>query len=339
MESLPAPFLLLEQYTQGMVQAAFTAKRPSFLEPFYEFFIILRLTYGSIRIIIQLQEPLPNIERNANMTIQEMKERKRALGYSNAMIAKLSGVPLGTVQKIFGGATASPRYETLRALEQVLKEDRIPSLSRPSATGASSVGESIVPYFAKKQGEYTVEDYYNLPEDKRFELIDGVLYDMTAPNSPHQLIGGYIYAQLFNHITSKKGACLPMISPLDVQLDCDDKTMVQPDVIIVCGRDKVIRRCVYGAPDFVLEVLSPSTKKKDMVIKLYKYMNAGVREYWMIDPDRKKVMIYDFEHDNYPVIMGFDAVVPVAVLDGQCKIDFRALYDYIRFLYEKSGSI
>lgn len=269
------------------------------------------------------------------MTIQEMKERKRELGYSNAMIAKLSGVPLGTVQKIFGGATASPRYETLRALERVLKEDITPSMPKSSAAGVSFVGEATVPYFAKKQGEYTVEDYYNLPEDKRFELIDGVIYDMTAPSSPHQLIGGYIYAQLFNHIASKKGACLPMISPLDVQLDCDDRTMVQPDVVIICDRDKVIRRCVYGAPDFVLEVLSPSTKKKDMVIKLHKYMSAGVREYWMIDPPRKKVIIYNFEQDTYPQILGFDAVVPVAVLNGECKIDFRALYDYISFLYEK----
>ncbi len=273
------------------------------------------------------------------MTIQEMKERKRELGYSNAMIADLSGVPLGTVQKIFGGATSAPRYETLQALERVLKEDITPSMPKPSAAGASSVGESTVPYFAKKQGEYTVEDYYSLPEDKRFELIDGVIYDMTAPNSPHQLISGYIFNQLFNHIASKNGSCLPMISPLDVQLDCDDKTMVQPDVIIICDRNKIIQRCIYGAPDFVLEVLSRSTRKKDMVIKLNKYMSAGVREYWMIDPDKKKVMIYDFKHDNYPVITGFDTVVPVAVLDDECKIDFRALYDYIRFLYEKSGPI
>lgn len=292
------------------------------------------------------------------MTIQEMKDRKRELGYSNAMIAELSGVPLGTVQKIFGGATTSPRYETIRALERVLKEDVTPSMPRSASTGSSStrssstgsnsasspstgasrVGEAAVPYFAKKQGEYTVEDYYNLPEDKRFELIDGVIYDMTAPSSPHQLIGGYIYAQFFNHIASKRGGCLPMISPLDVQLDRDDKTMVQPDVVIICDRGKVIRRCVYGAPDFVLEVLSPSTKKKDMVIKLRKYMNAGVREYWMIDPDQKKVIVYDFEHDNYPVIFRFDAVVPVAVLDNQCRIDFRSLYEYISFLYDEDGN-
>ena len=71
--------------------------------------------------------------------------------------------------------------------------------------------------------------------------------------------------------------------------------MVQPDVVIVCDRDKIEDRCIYGAPDFVIEVLSKSTRKKDTVIKLNKYMNAGVREYWMIDSAQKKVIVYDFE--------------------------------------------
>ena len=85
---------------------------------------------------------------------------------------------------------------------------------------------------------------------------------MTSPASAHQLIAGYIYNQLFNHITGKHGDCLPMISPIDVQLDCDNKTMVEPDVIVVCDRNKVIKRCVYGAPDFVLEVLSLPPRRR-----------------------------------------------------------------------------
>lgn len=261
------------------------------------------------------------------MTIQEMKRRKRELGYSNAKVAELSGVPLGTVQKIFSGETSYPRYATLQALEQVLGE--------PSSAGKSFVNESTAPYLTKKQGDYTLEDYYAFPEDYRIELIDGVIYNMTSPASAHQLIAGYIYAQFFNHIAAKQGDCLPMISPIDVQLDCDDKTMVEPDVIVVCDRDKVINRCVYGAPDFVLEVLSPSTKKKDMIIKLNKYMNAGVREYWMIDPDKKNITIYDFEHEEYPLICGFEETVTLSILDGQCQIDLSAMYDYIRFLYER----
>lgn len=271
------------------------------------------------------------------MTISEMKERKKELGYSNAMIAKLSGIPLGTVQKIFSGATSSPRYETIRALEAVLKFSSAPGTPNPqlTAAGASSVCEATLTYTFRRQGEYTLEDYYNLPKDKRFELIDGVIYDMTAPSSMHQLIAGFFYNQFFNHIASKKGDCLPMISPLDVQLDCDEKTMVQPDVIIVCDRSKVINHCVYGAPDFVLEVLSKSTRRKDMIIKLNKYMYAGVQEYWMIDPDEQSVMIYDFTTDHFRHITGFTETVPVAVLDNQCRIDLAALLGYIGFLYEK----
>lgn len=78
-------------------------------------------------------------------------------------------------------------------------------------------------------------------------MIDGILYTMNVPTSAHQMIGGLIYTKLMNYVMQKKGKCLPMISPIDVQLDCDDKTMVQPDVVIVCDRDKVIMRCVYGA--------------------------------------------------------------------------------------------
>lgn len=259
------------------------------------------------------------------MTIQEMKERKKELGYTFPQLSELSGVPLGTLQKVFNGTTTSPRYATLLALERVLGE-----------TQTYYVREAQPTYLSKKQGEYILEDYYNIPEDNRAELIDGVIYDMTAPTSIHQLVAGYIYAKLLGYATAHKGMCLPMISPLDVQLDCDNKTMVQPDVIIVCDRDKIIERCVYGAPDFVIEVLSKSTKKKDSFIKLNKYQNAGVREYWMIDPMKKRVIVYDFEHDEYPILFGFDAKVPVLIWDSKCIINFQEIYEHIRFLYDRT---
>ena len=201
------------------------------------------------------------------MTLEEMKVRKKELGYTYEQISRLSGVPLGTVQKIFSGVTSTPRYDTLLALERILAEPE-----------NSSVGESQTAYTARRQGEYTVEDYYRLPDDQRVELIDGVLYDMSSPASIHQIMVGLIHARLLAYVLSQKGTCLPIVSPVDVQLDCDNKTMVQPDVIIVCDRDKVIGRCVYGAPDFIVEILSPSTRRKDGVIKLNKYMNAGVKE-------------------------------------------------------------
>ena len=113
------------------------------------------------------------------MTIAEMKERKIQLGYTNEMIAELSGVPLSTVQKIVAGVTEKPRYETLRAIESIL--NRTPG-------GAGRVCEEASPYMAKRQGEYTIEDYFKIPDERRVELIDGVIYDMTAPFSVHQMI-------------------------------------------------------------------------------------------------------------------------------------------------------
>ena len=163
------------------------------------------------------------------------------------------------------------------ALEQVLGESEGMVLREP-----------LKNYLKKKQGEYNLEDYNVIPDDIRVELIDGVIYNMTAPTSAHQLIAGFIHGKMLSHVLEKKGSCMPMISPLDVQIDCDDKTMVQPDVIIVCDRDKIINRCVYGAPDFVAEILSKTSRRRDSVIKLHKYMTAGVREYWMIDAGTEK---------------------------------------------------
>lgn len=258
------------------------------------------------------------------MTLQEMKRRKKELGYTYARIAELSGVPLATVQKVFSGATSSPRYETLAALEQVFKEP-----------DSLVLKESLAAYMEKKPGEYTLEDYYNIPEERRVELIDGTIYDMTAPTSAHQLIAGFLHAKLLDYVMSKGGECLPLISPIDVQLDCDDRTIVEPDVVVVCDRDKIINRCIYGAPDFVIEVLSKSSIKKDSVLKLQKYMNAGVREYWIIDPEHKRVVVYDFESDVFPTIYGFTSKIPVSIWNGELELDFNQVYDHIRFLYER----
>lgn len=256
---------------------------------------------------------------DGNMNLEQMKERKRELGYTYEQIAELSGVPLGTVQKVFSGATASPRYDTLCALEQVFQKKE-----------ACFVKEAAAAYGVKKQGEYTVEDYRALPDDQRVELIDGVLYDMAAPTGIHQVVGGEIHAMLREYIRSKKGRCLLMYSPIDVQLDCDNKTIVQPDVLVLCDTSRLSGNTIWGAPDFVVEVLSKSTRKKDMFVKLNKYMNAGVREYWMVDFDKMKVVVYDFAGENYPVIYGIHDVIPVGIFGGECQIDFGEIYDYLK---------
>jgi len=182
----------------------------------------------------------------------------------------------------------------------------------------------------KRQGEYTIRDYYNLPEDVRAELIDGVIYYMSAPTSVHQIIASKLFAKVNNYIEGKGGKCLPLISPVDVRLDCDDKTMVQPDLLILCDKDKLRRWGIMGAPDFVLEVLSESTRRKDSIKKLEKYADAGVKEYWIIDPKYKKLLVYDFTDDNYPVTYTMDQKVGVALYNGELQIDLKEIAELIQ---------
>lgn len=270
------------------------------------------------------------------MTIEQMRERKRELGYSYEQIADMAHLPLGTVQKVLGGITKSPRYDTLQALEAVFRDSKAEHLREESAVyGANCVREAAAIYQAKKPGEYTIDDYMALPDDERVELIDGVFYDLAAPTTVHQLIGSEIHMILRDYIRKNKGSCIPFSAPIDVQLDCDDKTIVQPDVFVICNRDKLNYRRVFGAPDFVVEVLSPLTSKKDAVIKLGKYCNAGVREYWMVDTKKKRIFVYDFENDACPAIYSFEDEVPVSIFEGKCKVDFKEIYEYGRFLFEQ----
>ncbi|MCD8119096.1 MAG: Uma2 family endonuclease [Lachnospiraceae bacterium] len=180
----------------------------------------------------------------------------------------------------------------------------------------------------KKQGEFTIEDYYALPDDERVELIDGVIYNMSAPVASHQSIVAGLTTAFCNYVESKNGDCEVFPGPIDVQLDRDDRTMVQPDVLILCDRDKLKNGIIYGAPDFVVEVLSPSTSRKDRIIKLRKYREAGVREYWMVDIKRKEVEVYIFQNPELatlPRVYGFEDIIPVGIYGGDCVVDFSRI--------------
>ena len=287
------------------------------------------------------------------MTIEEMKERKRELGLSNKTLAERSGVPIGTLQKIFSGATSAPREGTIKMLEKTLRTDpgservNVQDQTKPyeglNRSSGSVMAEPPAAYNAgsgatrtlKKPGEFTLEDYLALPEDQRVEMIDGVFYDMAAPMTWHQAIGGFIYKQLLDFTLERGGECTPFMSPVDVQLDEDDKTIVQPDVLIVCDKKKLKNGRVFGAPDFLIEILSPSTRKRDMTLKHYKYANAGVREYWIVDPQKRSTVVYDLENNEIPVIYGEEARVPVLIWNGDCEVDFGLVYRHVAFLLEQ----
>lgn len=261
------------------------------------------------------------------MTIKEMQDRKRELGYTNEFIAEKSGVPLGTVQKLFAGFTKAPRQKTVEALEKVLSVDEGRAGARKTydtnvRRSAQIIREPHAMYGADvKQGKNTLEDYYALPDDRRAELIDGYFYDMVSPTKEHQTILMQIALQLSPAVDAHP-ACRLYVAPLDVCLDNDDDTMVQPDIFIVCNKEDRDERRVNGAPDFIVEILSPSSRYHDMFRKLNKYRLAGVREYWIVDPKSRRVAVYDFEHDELPVSYTFDDIVPLMISGGECGVDF-----------------
>ena len=264
------------------------------------------------------------------MTISQMKERKRELGLSNEEISRRSGIPVSTLQKIFSGKTASPRQDTIEALEKVLRPF---SYSFAASEKPSAVHEPQAAYTLpqKQQGEYTLEDYYAIPDERRVELIDGVIYDMSAPSILHQRILGELHLQFRACIAAHDGPCEVYFAPCDVQLDKDNRTMLQPDLFVICRDFDHAARAFLGAPDLCVEILSSSTRSKDMLLKLAKYHHAGVREYWIVDPKNKEVFVYDFEEPDFkPVVYPFDSQIPIRISKGNCSIDFASINQVIR---------
>ena len=149
---------------------------------------------------------------------------------------------------------------------------------------------------------YTEEDYYNLPENVRAELIDGQIYYMSAPSRVHQEILGFMFNTIFNHINSTKGPCKVYPAPFAVKLFSeDDKNVVEPDISVICDPGKLTDRGCTGAPDWIVEIVSPSNSSHDYVRKLNLYMDAGVREYWIVNPMEREVLVYFLEQDKFKV--------------------------------------
>lgn len=147
--------------------------------------------------------------------------------------------------------------------------------------------------------EYTVDDIYALPEGERAELIDGKLYFMGSPGATHQRILGRLHIAIANYISSKKGKCEVFLAPFAVFLKNDKKNYLEPDISVICDKDKITEKGCSGAPDWVIEIVSPSSRSMDYFIKLIKYSEAGVRDYWVIDPEEKTISVFNNEKQEY----------------------------------------
>lgn len=152
-----------------------------------------------------------------------------------------------------------------------------------------------------RQTRYTEADYDSLPEQVRAELIDGQFYDMASPSRIHQRILSELHITIGQYIRSKGGGCQVYSAPFAVQLFQTKDTIVEPDLSIICDQSKLTDRGCTGAPDWIIEIVSPSTASHDYVRKLNLYMEASVQEYWIVDPQREKVFVYCWEHANFTV--------------------------------------
>jgi Uma2 family endonuclease len=181
---------------------------------------------------------------------------------------------------------------------------------------------------AVKQEYFTFDDYMTWDTDERYELIDGVPYMMSpAPTKLHQKLLGALYRKIADYLDDK--SCNVYIAPIDVRLnpEGDDDTVVQPDLVIVCDESKDDDHGIVGAPDLVVEVLSPSTASYDMGTKLDKYIEAGVREYWIVDPEGQSVRVFIKKDEVNFSINNYERTekVPVGILSG-LEIDLKDVF-------------
>lgn len=171
----------------------------------------------------------------------------------------------------------------------------------------------------------TYEEYLELVEntDERYELIDGEIFYLAAPRFKHQVAVNELFGHFYNFFKGK--TCRPLTSPFDVHLfnraSCfeEDPNVVQPDIIVMCDEDKVTPEGKYfGIPTLVVEVLSPSTKEKDLLKKMSLFLNSNVREYWIVNTEKENVHVYYFENremNDDTVYMG-DMIVKSVIFEG-----------------------
>ncbi|MCL2064500.1 MAG: Uma2 family endonuclease [Candidatus Cloacimonetes bacterium] len=182
---------------------------------------------------------------------------------------------------------------------------------------------------------YTYEDYLTWDDDVRYELIDGVPYALAAPSPIHQDICRELSLIIGNFLKGK--SCKMYFAPIDIRLnaDTDDSDVFQPDIVVICDKTKFDKQSYNGTPDFIIEITSPSTNRRDRFVKYHKYLQAKVPEYWIIDPDNRTVSVFILENGRYMhSIFGGTEKLISSVLDG-CEIDLAEVFASIDIYEDK----
>ena len=256
-------------------------------------------------------------ENELLMTVEEMRAEIDRRAYTFKQLEQYTAIPAATIRRLIIGQTKRPRMDVLLSLSAVL---------RPSSKDAT----------IKRQENYNLEDYQTFTKDNRMEMIDGVMYDMAGPDERHQFVLGAIFHSLCGQLHDHGNVCLPFMAPLDVQLDKNDRTIVQPDIFLAGDSSRFKEGRYQGAPELVVEIISGVTMQKDFQIKYRKYKRAGVKEYWIVDIRRRQVITWVFEDESVSGIYSFDEAVPVMAYKGAFTVDFPRIWKEMDAYFKKS---
>ena len=175
----------------------------------------------------------------------------------------------------------------------------------------------------RREEVYTIEDIYALPDGEGAELIAGKIYYMAPPSRTQQRILLSLGRKIADYIESQNGKCEVDIAPFAVFLNEDEINYVEPDISVICDKDKLTEEGCEGAPDWIIEIVSPTSRPMDYNKKLFKYRTAGVREYWIVDPMKRQITVYNFEYDTFEEY-SFSDKVKAGIYDD-FEIDFAGI--------------
>ena len=297
------------------------------------------------------------------MDITDLKARKKTLKLTTRDIAYRADLPFGTVSKVFTGETKNPSYVTIEKIENVIVAEemklRLEAYARAfteylekhpdedvdrtvferyyrkehglsnAPIAFSKENDSIILHGSnvpKRHDLATVDDLHLLGESRNYELLDGHIIYNETPSLTHQRIVRSLGKAIDRYIEANGGACEVFDTGFNVRLNEDDYTLVIPDVFVLCDKSRLNENCVCGAPEWVIEVVSRSTRSYDYKEKMHKYMAAGVREYWVIDPEKNRVVTFTEGEPMNIVIYGSDEKIPVYIYDGKLAIDTDSVF-------------
>ena len=296
------------------------------------------------------------------MDISELKNRKNKLKLTTHQLAELAGAPYSTVSKIMTGETKNPSYVIIDKIDKALSNEEMKirlktyadewqqhikehskedvdqwefekeyrkkhHLSDDPIPYAVSVTDKDYDYameMEKTRGKRVTAEILSMFDEKqKIELLDGRLIFNNSPTLEHQNLVMSIGKKIDRFIDDNHGKCRMINVDVDVRLDEDDYTVLIPDIMVICNPEIIRNDGVWGVPDWVVEVTSPSTKKMDYGRKMHKYLLSGVREYWIVDPQEEKVVVYTEGELVVAHLYSFEDEIPVYIYDGKLKIKIR----------------